>query len=296
MAEYGRSSTVRSSTLWCMHSFLCQSGPIAFAHRGGGGEAPENTLEAFQIAVTLGYTYIETDAHVTRDGVLVAFHDERLDRVTDRTGAIADLGIFEVEAADAGYTFSLDGGSSFPFRGGGIRVPRLEEILVRWPAVRVNIDPKSDACVGPLAALLDRLGAWERVCVGSFSDRRLRRIRTRGRGRACTSMGPHAVALARLAATSGVMRRMGADCVQVPIRRGPVRIVTKRFVEVAHRARLVVHVWTINDEATINELLDLGVDGVMSDRIRLLREVFARRGLPLGGSQLPVMDARCPPG
>ncbi len=266
-----------------MHSFLAQPGPIAFAHRGGAGEAPENTLEAFEIAVTLGYMYIETDAHVSSDGVLVAFHDERLDRVTDRPGAIAELGIVEVEAADAGYMFSLDGGSSFPFRGRGIRVPRLEEILVRWPAARVNIDPKSDACVGPLAALLDRLGAWERVCVGSFSDRRLRRIRARGRGRACTSMGPYAVALARVAATSGVMPRLGADCVQVPIRRGPVRIVTARFVEAAHRAGLAVHVWTINDEATISELLDLGVDGVISDRIRLLRDVFTRRGLPLGG-------------
>ena len=283
MAECGRSSTARSSTLWGVHPFLGQSGPIAIAHRGGAGEAPENTLEAFEIAITLGYTYIETGAHLTRDGVLVAFHDERLDRVTDRTGAIAELAICELEAADAGNTFSLDGGSSFPFRGRGIRVPRLEEILVRWPAVRVNIDPKSDACVGPLAALLDRLGAWERVCVGSFSDRRLRQIRTRGRGRACTSMGPHAVALARLAATSGVMPRLGADCVQVPIRQGPIRIVSKRFVEAAHRARLAVHVWTINDEATINELLDSGVDGVMSDRIRQLREVFTRRGLPLTG-------------
>ncbi len=154
---------------------------------------------------------------------------------------------------------------------------------MRWPAVRVNIDPKSDACVGPLAALLDRLSAWERVCVGSFSDRRLREIRTRGRGRACTSMGPRAVALARLAATSGAMPRLGADCLQVPIRQGPIRIVTKRFVEAAHRAHLAVHVWTINDEATIDELLDSGVDGVMSDRIRNLREVFTRRGLPLTG-------------
>ncbi len=266
-----------------MHSFLDLPGPIAIAHRGGAGEAPENTLEAFEIALTLGYRYIETDAHLTRDGVLVAFHDERLDRVTDRTGAIAELSISEVEAADAGYAFSPDGGSSFPFRARGIRVPRLEEILVRWPAARVNIDPKSDRCVGPLAALLDRLGAWERVCVGSFSDRRLHRIRTLAGGRACTSMGPWAVALVRLVATSGVMPRLGADCIQVPIRQGPVRLVTKRFVDAAHRAHLPVHVWTINDEATINELLDLGVDGVMTDRIRLLEGVFTRRGLPLTG-------------
>lgn len=220
--------------------------------------------------------------------MLVAFHDERLDRVTDRSGAIADLGIIEVEAADAGYRFSLDDGSSFAFRGRGIRVARLEEILVRWPAVRVNIDPKSDACVVPLAALLDRVGAWERVGVGSFSDRRLRRIRARERGRVCTSMGPRAVALARLAATSGVMLRLGADWVQAPIRRGPGAIVTNRFVEAAHRARLAVPVWTVNDEAALDELLDLGVDGVISDRIRLLRDVFARGGLPVTGQELPA--------
>jgi glycerophosphoryl diester phosphodiesterase len=267
-----------------MHWFLAPSGPIALAHRGGAGEAPENTLAAFEIAVALGYEYVETDAHLTRDGVVVAFHDERLDRVTDRTGAIAELGIAVVEGADAGYTFSLDGGRTFPFRARGIRVPRLEEIFVRWPDVRVNIDPKSDACVGPLAALLDRLGAWERVCIGSFLDPRLRRTRALGRGRACTSMGPHAVALARLMAASGRMPALGADCIQVPISRGPFRIVTKRFIQAAHRSGLPVHVWTINDEAAINELLDLGVDGIMSDRVRLLRDVFTRRGLPLNGT------------
>jgi len=266
-----------------VHPFLVEPEPIAFAHRGGAGEAPENTLAAFEIALSLGYRYLETDVHLTRDGVLVAFHDDRLDRITDRTGAIAELGIAEVEAADAGHAFSLDGGRTFPFRGCRIRVPQLEEILARWPHARVNIDPKSDACVGPLATLLDRLGAWERVCVGSFSDRRLRRIRALGRGRACTSMGPQAVALARLTTASSVIRRLGADCIQVPINRGPIPIVTKRFVAAAHRAGLPVHVWTINEETTINELLDLGVDGIMSDRLHLLRDVLRRRGLALTG-------------
>ena len=259
--------------------FLVESGPIAFAHRGGAGEAPENTLAAFEIAVRLGYRYLETDVHLTRDGVLVAFHDERLDMLTDRTGAIAELGIARVEAADAGLMFSPDGGETVPFRGCGVLVPRLQEILARWPDARVNIDPKSDACVGRLAALLDRLGAWERVCVGSFSDRRLRRIRALGRGRACTSMGPQAVALARLTTASGLMRRLGADCIQVPISRGPIPIVTKRFIAAAHTAGLPVHVWTINDETTINELLDLGVDGIMSDRVRLLKDVLTSRGV-----------------
>lgn len=267
-----------------MHPFLEEPAPIAFAHRGGAGEAPENTLEAFEIAVALGYRFLETDAHLTRDGVLVAFHDARLERVTDRPGAIAELSIAEVEAADAGYAFSPEGASDFPFRGRGVRVPRLEEVLLRWPEARVNIDPKSDACVAPLAGLLDRLGAWERVCMGSFSDVRLRRIRTLGRGRACTSMGPRAVAVARVAATAGAMPRAGADCVQVPIRRGPFPIVTRRFVEAAHRADLPVHVWTVNDEPTMDALLDLGVDGLMSDRLRLLADVLARRGAVLGGT------------
>ena len=269
-----------------MHPFLNQPGPIAFAHRGGAGEAPENTLAAFEHAVALGYRYLETDAHITRDGVLVAFHDDCLDRATDRTGAIAELGIAEVEVADAGYAFSRDGGRSFPFRGRDIRVPRLEEILVRWPDVRINIDPKSDPCVGPLAALLDHLGAWERVCIGSFSDHRLQVIRKLGRGRACTSMGPRAVALARLAAISGLMPRLAADCVQVPIRRGSFPVANKRFVEAAHHASLPVHVWTINDEEAMDHLLDIGVDGIMSDCLRLLKDVFARRGLPLAGTNV----------
>ncbi|HUA47043.1 MAG TPA: glycerophosphodiester phosphodiesterase [Solirubrobacteraceae bacterium] len=260
-----------------VHPFLDHPSPVAFAHRGGAGEAPENTFAAFEIAVALGYRYLETDAHLTRDGILVAFHDDRIDRVTDRTGAIAELAVAEVEAADAGYTFSPDGGRSFPFRGQGIRVPRLEDLLMRWPDARVNIDPKADACVAPLAALLDRLNAWDRVCMGSFSDRRLRRIRELGRGRACTSMGPHAVALSRAAATFGPIPRLGADCVQVPTHRGPVGIVTERFVAAAHRASLPVHVWTINDEPTIDRLLDFGVDGIMTDRLRLLLDVLGRR-------------------
>jgi glycerophosphoryl diester phosphodiesterase len=257
-----------------MHPFLRHEGVIAFAHRGGAGEAPENTLEAFARAAELGYTYFETDAHLTRDGVLVAFHDPRLDRVTDRAGAIAELTAAEVEAADAGYRFSPDG-RTFPFRGRGVRVPRLEELLTRWPQARVNIDPKSDACVRPLAALLDRLDAWDRVCIGSFSDRRLREIRALGRGRACTSMGPRAVAVVcAAAATGGVVPRQGADCLQVPPRWRRVPIVTARMVSAARRAGLRVYVWTINDERAMRELLALGVDGLMTDRLALLRDVL----------------------
>jgi glycerophosphoryl diester phosphodiesterase len=268
-----------------LHPFLDQPMPIAIAHRGGAEEAPENTLEAFGTAVALGYRYLETDAHVTRDGVVVAFHDRHLDNVTDSRGAIAALSIAEVETADAGYVFSPDGGCTFPFRGRGVRIPRLEELLLSWPHALVNVDPKADACVEPLVAVIDRLDAWDRVCVGSFADRRLRKVRALSRGLACTSMGPRAVAIARLASVLGQMPRQGADCIQVPLRRGPVPIVTARFVRAAHRAGLPVHVWTVDDESAMHYLLDLGVDGVMTDRPRLLREVFTARGLPLASDE-----------
>jgi glycerophosphoryl diester phosphodiesterase len=265
------------------HAFLGLGAPLAFAHRGGAGGAPENTLPAFATAIALGYRYLETDVHLTRDGVLVAFHDARLDRVTDRSGAIAELGIADVEAADAGHAFTPDGGRSFPFRGAGIRVPRFEELLVRWPGARINIDPKSDAGVAPLVVLIERMAAWDRVCIGSFSDRRLARVRRLSGGRACTSMGPRAVTVARAVATGGWMPRQRADCVQVPVRFGRLGIVTARFIRAAHRTRLPVHVWTINDEATMHQLLDLGVDGVMTDQLALLRDVMAARGLALAG-------------
>ena len=268
-----------------LHPFLDRPGPVGIAHRGGAEEAPENTLEAFSTAVALDYCYLETDAHVSRDGVVVAFHDPRLDDRTDRTGAIAALSIAEIQAADAGYTFSTDGGRSFPYRGRGLRIPRLEELLLRWPEARVNIDPKADACVEPLVAVIDRLRAWDRVGIGSFSDGRLNRIRTLSRGRACTSMGPRAVAFARAAALCGLMPRVGADCVQVPVRQGRIPIVTAGFVRAAHRVGLPVHVWTVNAESSMHDLLDLGVDGIMTDRLRLLRDVFATRGLAVTGER-----------
>lgn len=245
--------------------FLDWPGPLPFAHQGAHapGGPGENTLAAFQRAVDLGYRYLETDAHVTADGVPVAFHDDRLDRLTDRRGAIGDLPWAEVRAARVR---ARD------------EIPRLEDLLTAWPDVRVNIDPKHGAAVDPLIDLVKRTGTIDRVCFGAFSDKRLARIRAGLGPRVCTSAGPRQVA--RLAAASRGLPggRFSAACVQVPVRQGPIPLVTERFVAAAHDRGLDVHVWTINDPTEMRRLLDLGVDGIMTDDAEALKAVLTERG------------------
>ncbi|MEY3511502.1 MAG: hypothetical protein RL486_167 [Actinomycetota bacterium] len=244
------------------HPFLEHVGPIAFAHRGGAGDWPENSLEAFSRAVELGFRYVETDAHVTSDGVIIAFHDDSLDRVTDRVGLISDLTWAEVSQA------RIDGIAP---------IPLLEDLLSTWPDLRVNIDAKHDEVVEPLADLLSRTQTLDRVCIGSFSDRRLDHFRTLFGGEVCTSMGPKGVALMR-AASFGVGRKIPeGNCLQVPTHAGKIPLVDRRFIRKAHRAGLPVHVWTIDDEEEMHRLLDLGVDGIMTDRPAALRAVMESR-------------------
>lgn len=251
--------------------------PFGIAHRGGAEELPENTMPAFAAAVQLGYRHLETDAHVSRDGVVYSFHDSVLDRVTDGHGALGDNDSGDINRADGAYHFSRDG-ASFPLRGTGVHIPSMEEVLTTWPDVFVNIDCKSDAVVEPLVRLLRRVRAFDRVCVGSFKDARIARVRHLTHGEVCTSAGPRAMTAAWIASRSGRMPRLGADCLQVPTRTGRIRIVDRRFIDAAHRADLQVHVWTIDDETEMRSLLDLGVDALMTDRPTLLREVLRSRG------------------
>ena len=245
------------------HPFFDHIGPLAFAHRGGASDQPENSLAAFAYAVDLGYRYVETDAHVTADGVVIAFHDDHLDRVTDRTGEIAEMEWSQVAKA------KIDGREP---------IPTMAELLQTWPDLRVNIDPKHDEVVKPLADLLAELNVVDRVCIGSFSDARIDYFRERFGNRIATSMGPAAIAKLR-ASSFGLGRKVPpGDCVQVPPRTGKVRLVDERFVRKCHRASLPVHVWTIDDRAEIIELLDLGVDGIMTDRLLVLKEVLTERG------------------
>ena len=247
-------------------TYLDAPGPIAFAHRGGAATAPENTMAAFAQAIAAGYRYVETDVHATADGKVVVFHDATLDRVTGQRGRIAQLPWTAVSAARV---------------HGTEPIPLLEDVLGTWPHVRFNIDVKAGPAVGPLADVLRRTNAIGRVGITSFSDRRLRRIRALLGPKLCTALGPREVLRLRNASwwgRPGAGATPGVPCVQIPIRFG-LTLTDRRLVDHAHACGLAVHVWTIDDPAVMNGLLDLGVDGIMTDRIGALREVYEARGL-----------------
>jgi glycerophosphoryl diester phosphodiesterase len=252
------------------HPYLDVDGPIAMAHRGFSTEGLENTMRAFEAAVGLGVTHVETDVHATRDGVLVAFHDLDLDRVTDGHGGIADARWADLRGVRV---------------AGREPIPLLEDLLGTWPELRVNIDVKDWPAVMPLVDVLRRTGAVDRVCVASFDDRRSAAVR-RGIGPAlATSPGRGGVTRWRLAAFApppldrllATRWTAGTVALQVPAAAGPLRVVTPRSVRAAHRQGLQVHVWTVNDEAEMDRLLDLGVDGLITDRADTLLQVLTRR-------------------
>lgn len=244
--------------------------PLAFAHRGGA-EHPdlvgiENTLEAFEHAYALGFTYLETDVHVTADGHLVAFHDVDASRVTGQDGAIGDLTLAQVKALRV---------------GGRAQIPTLSELVERLPDARFNIDLKCDRAPEALAAFVTEHRLGDRVLVGSFGARRLNRFRRLAGPRVPTSAHRAEVAAFMLfpARLAERVTRGRVAALQVPASRKGVPIVTRRFLRRAHAAGKHVHVWTIDEPHQIRRLIDLGVDGLMTDRTDVLREVFTERGL-----------------
>ncbi len=245
------------------------TGFIAAAHRGGSLYRPnlgrENTLHAFAEAVRLGYRYLETDVHTTADGHLVIHHDADLARTTDRSGRIGDLSLAEVRRA----------------RVGGIdEIPTLDEALESFPDRRFLIDIKDAAGVSPLIAGLTRHDAWHRVSVGSFGAARLARFRRLSGARATTVADPLAV-VAHLAVPGRMLPAPAAFQIPTTWRFGPFRheVLTSSFIARAHARGAVVHVWTINDRSEMNRVLDLGVDGIVTDAIDVARDVLQQRGL-----------------
>nr|WP_197429956.1 glycerophosphodiester phosphodiesterase [Auraticoccus cholistanensis] len=236
------------------------------AHRGGArlpaNLGRENTVAAFAEATRLGYRHLETDVHTTADGTLIAFHDSVLDRVTDARGVVAELPWEEVRRA----------------RIGGEPIPTLDELLETFPDAVFNIDLKSPGAVAPLWRTLQHHGATARVCVGSFSTARLQAFRRLAGDRVATSASPREVVRTRaLGVAPGP-----AVAVQVPVEHvvagRRVRLVTPRLVQRVHAAGRQVHVWTIDDPAEMNALIELGVDGLVSDAIDTLRAVLVDRG------------------
>ncbi len=251
-------------------------GPIGLAHRGGAAYGPnvgfENSMAAFRRAVMMGYRYLETDVHATSDGEVVAVHDERLDRVTDGSGAIKELPYAVVRQASI---------------GGREPIPRLVDLLEEFPETRFNIDVKAEGAVRPTAAIIRQLGAVDRVCVGSFSERRLHEVRRIVGPRLATAAGQVGTASVRYvpAVLSRVMTTP-APVLQVPERHvvagRELRLVTPRVVQRIHAMGKHIHVWTVDARADMDRLLDWGVDGIVTDRIDTLAEVLAERGVPLG--------------
>lgn len=245
---------------------------IPFAHRGGARhpelEGLENTMAAFRHAVALGYRHLETDVHVTRDGVLLAFHDALLDRVTDLSGAIADLTYAEVQAARV---------------GGREPVPTLEELVEAFPQVRFNIDIKSRAAAAPLARFVTERRLQDRVIVGSFSRSALREFRRLTDGTVPTSAHPLEIAAYLLAPSGRIAARLVGRrpiALQVPVRhRRFITVVTPGFVRKAHAAGAEVHVWVVDDADEIRRLHAMGVDGIFTDRTDVLREVLTDLGV-----------------
>lgn len=249
---------------------------LAMAHRGGarspGLLGLENTVHAFRAAVALGYRYLETDVQVTRDGVLVTFHDDDLGRVTDRTGRVRDLTYAEVARARV---------------GGTEPVPALTEVLEELPDARLNIDLKTPRAVDALARMVDSRQLHDRVCVGSFDERSLRRFRRACRRPVATSCGVLEVGLLRLVPAGRHVPRLlrgGGVACQVPVSRLGLPFVSAAFVRRVHASGAQVHVWTVDDRESIEYLLDLGVDGIITDRTDVLREVLVDRGVWEGPS------------
>ncbi len=247
--------------------------PLPMAHRGGaalpGMEHLENTMAAFRAATDLGYRYLETDVHASADGVVYAFHDLDLSRLTGSPEEIATLPSAQVDAVRLG----AERGDSEP-------IPRLETLLEELPDTRLNIDVKSDHALEPTLRTLREHDALDRVCLASFSGRRLRRIRELA-PQVATSTGPLEVAAVRLGPTRGFRAhtvRAGAQCLQVPVRRGPITVVTAGFVARAHALGLQVHVWTVDDPAEMRSLLGIGVDGIVTDRPDVLKDVLIETG------------------
>jgi glycerophosphoryl diester phosphodiesterase len=260
-------------------AYLTHDGPLFFAHRGGSALVPENTLVAYEKGLSYGADGLELDVHPTRDGEIVVIHDDTLDRTTDGSGRVTGFTLDDLRKFDAGYRFTPDAGASYPYRGRGITIPTLAEVFERFPAARVNIEMKEDisGIEERLLSVIQAARAEHRALVASFLTAPLTRFRAIGRGRVATSASMTEIRAFIMAAYARATRllRPAYDALQVPETYRGVPVVTPTTVRAAHQLGLAVHVWTVDDRASMERLLGYGVDGLMSDRPDVLAQTLA---------------------
>lgn len=256
--------------------------PLFFAHRGGSALAPENTLVAYENGLSLGADALELDIHYTRDGQIVVFHDDTLERTTNGSGPLSALTLEELQRLDAGYRFTPDDGRTYPWRGKGVTIPSLVEVFERFPGVRINIEIKLGDEDGDrrFAHLLRDRGWEDRAMVGGFDDATLARFRALSEGRVATSASSTEVRNFLIRTLLRTTRRLRPlyDALQVPETYRGIRVVSPTSIRLAHERGLDVHVWTVDARADMERLLDWGVDGVMTDRPDILADVYRARG------------------
>jgi len=262
--------------------------PLVIAHRGGKGLWPENSLFAFERASALGVDMLEMDVHLSADNELVVIHDSTLERTTNGQGPVAALSLAQLQALDAGYRWSADGGQSYPYRGQGVRIPAFIEVLERFPHIAKVIEIKAPD-VGMEARLCEALTAnaqTDRVIVGSFYERSLQLFRERCPGVA-TSAGPGSVRL--LVALNfvglGSLLSPSYQALQIPEQHSGLTVASERLMRVAQARGLSVQLWTINEQPAMRRLIDQGAQGLITD--------FPDRALQLLGrsTRISALDA-----
>ena len=237
---------------------------LAFAHRGGNEFAPENSFRAFKSAVDIGYKYLETDVHLTKDGFLIAFHDDTLDRVTDKSGLIRDLTLSEIKKAKI---------------AGTDEIPLLSELLNSFTDCFFNIDCKVDETVQPLINLINNKDFINRVCIGSFSQKRINFIRKSLGKDVKTSMGPAEVILSKFLSYTSLGYNFKSSYTSIPIKRYGINLLEERNINYLKSNNQKVIAWTINDEDQMKMLINIGVDGIMTDNLTLLKKVLIEESL-----------------
>ena len=261
------------------HPFFGDDKILLIAHRGGAGLWPENTLYAFEHAVELGVDVLEMDVQSTKDGELVVIHDETVDRTTNGTGRVQELTLAQIQDLDAGHTWTPDDGVSYPFRGQGLRIPALVEVLIAFPTVRMNIEIKQRLVVARLCRMLRDYGMTERVLIAAFDAQTMKEFR-----RLCPEVATAAAEkeirtfYGLNVAHLGRFYRPPGEALQVPEYHSDRHVLTRPFVRAAHGRNMDVHVWVVNDVNDMQRMVDLGIDGIITDYPDRLKAALGRSG------------------